>query len=57
MNEYAIVSLVALGGFLILALSALRGRQMDFKKVATLAGAWIVIFAVVAILASTLMAD
>lgn len=57
MNEYAIVSLVALGGFLILALSALRHRQMDFKKVATLAGAWIVIFAVVAILASTLMAE
>ncbi|WP_228243860.1 hypothetical protein [Porphyrobacter sp. GA68] len=56
MNEYAIVSLVALGGFLILALSALRARQMDFKRGAILAGAWIVIFAVVAILTSTLMA-
>lgn len=57
MNEYAIVSLIALAGFLILALSALRGRQIDFRKGAWLIGAWALIFAVVALAASALIGE
>lgn len=57
MNEYTIISLIALSGFLILALSALRGRQIDFRRGVWLVVVWVVIFAVVALVASALLGE
>ena len=44
MNEHVLVSLIALSGFLVLALSALRSRQLNFAGGAKLAAIWISIF-------------
>lgn len=55
MSEHAVVSVIALLGFLILALSALRGCQINFAKGAWLVAAWIIIFAVVGLATSALI--
>ena len=55
MNEHTLVSLIALSGFAILALSALRSRRLQPKKLLGLAGTWILIFLSVALLSSILL--
>ena len=47
MTEVAIVSIISLFGFLVLAVSALRGRRMGARRGVTMAIAWMAIFAVV----------
>lgn len=47
MNEYNIVSLIGLVGFLVLALSALAGHRFSWKKGVVMALAWAAIFAIV----------
>lgn len=55
MNEYAVISLIALGGFLILALYGLKGRGISLQAGAGMAALWVSIFAVVALLISLLL--
>ena len=47
MNEYQIVSLISLTGFLILIASGFRSHNVGWKKGLYMAGAWAGIFAVV----------
>ncbi len=47
MNEFQIVSLVSLLGFLILVASGFRARRVDRKRLLHMAGAWAGIFAIV----------
>lgn len=47
MNEYQIVSLVSLVGFLILVGSGFRAREVGWKRGFYMAGAWAGIFAIV----------
>lgn len=47
MNEVQIVSLVALVGWLILATSGLRARNIGIKRGIIMAGLWAGIFAIV----------
>lgn len=47
-----IVSIVAMSGWLILNLRALRSHQLGFEKTARYAAAWIAIFALVAFFAN-----
>lgn len=47
MNQYAVVQLISLLGFLILALSALNARRIGIKKGAAMALAWAAIFTLV----------
>lgn len=47
MNEYQIVSLVSLAGFLILVGSGFRTREVGWKRGFYMAGAWAGIFAIV----------
>ena len=47
MNEHNVVSLIAALGFLILAGSALIGRQMSWRSGIVMALGWAAIFAVV----------
>ena len=54
MNEYDGIRLVALVGWLVLALSAVAAVRMNWKQGARLALIWIVIFGGVAILFSYL---
>lgn len=49
MNPEVIVSLIALTGFLILALSGLKRRGISIRTGASLAVLWITIFTVVAL--------
>jgi hypothetical protein len=46
-NEHAIVSLIGLVGFLILAGSALAGHRLSWRKGVVMALAWAAIFLVV----------
>jgi len=48
MSEAALVSLVALVGWLILVSGALRARQLGARKIVTLALTWVAIFVAVA---------
>ena len=47
MNEYQIVSLISLTGFLILVASAFCSHDVNWKKGLYMAGAWAGIFAIV----------
>ncbi len=47
MNEFQIVSLISLLGFLILIGSGFRARRVGLKKTLYMAGAWAGIFAIV----------
>lgn len=47
MNEYQIVSLISLLGFLVLVGSGFRARDVGWKKGFYMAGAWAGIFAIV----------
>ncbi len=47
MNEYQVVSLISLLGFLILVGSAFGARDVSWKKGLYMAGAWAGIFAIV----------
>ena len=47
MNEYQVVSLVSLVGFLILVSAGFRSRGVEWRKGLFLAGAWAGIFAIV----------
>ncbi len=47
MNEHSIVSLVAMVGFLILAVSALAGHRLEWKRGLVMALGWAAIFAIV----------
>ncbi|MBY8334090.1 hypothetical protein [Qipengyuania pacifica] len=47
MNEYQIVSLISLTGFLILVAWSFRSRDVNWKKGLYMAGAWAGIFAIV----------
>jgi len=47
MNEYQIVSIISLVGFLILALGALRTHRLDLRRTLLMAGAWVAIFGIV----------
>ncbi|WP_338446091.1 hypothetical protein V5F89_13180 [Pelagerythrobacter marensis] len=50
MNEYDTVRLVALVGWLILALSAFASFRLDWKKSVRMVLIWVVIFGGVAVL-------
>ena len=52
MNEHNIVSIIALVGFLILAVSALAGHRLSWKRGAVMALAWAAIFAIVTLFIS-----
>lgn len=52
MNEFNIVSIISLVGFLILAVSALGSHQLSLKKGVTMALAWAAIFAIVVLFIS-----
>lgn len=52
MNEYEIVRIVSLIGFLILALSALAAHRLNFAKAVRMGLIWIAIFFAVALLFS-----
>lgn len=45
MNEHVIVALVALTGFLILAVSGIRSRRLSWKSAGIMAAGWLAIFA------------
>ena len=47
MNEYQIVSIISLLGFLILVLGAFRTHRVDLKRTLIMAGAWVAIFGIV----------
>ena len=47
MNEYQIVSVISLIGFLILALGALRTHRLDLRRTLMMAGMWVAIFGIV----------
>lgn len=47
MNEFQIVSLVSLVGFLILVASGFRAHRVDRKRMLYMAGSWAGIFAIV----------
>ena len=47
MNEYQIVSLISLLGFLILVASGFRSHNVEWKRGLYMAGAWAGIFAIV----------
>ncbi|UVI38885.1 hypothetical protein [Qipengyuania spongiae] len=47
MNEYSIVSIISLLGFLVLAVSALSAHRLSLKKGLVMALAWGAIFAMV----------
>ncbi|MXP28495.1 hypothetical protein GRI58_06630 [Porphyrobacter algicida] len=49
MNEFAIVRIISLVGFLVLAMSALNARRIGLRKGATMALAWAAIFVLVAL--------
>lgn len=49
MNEYQIVSLISLLGFLILVISGFRARRVDWRKGLFMAGMWAGIFAITAL--------
>lgn len=55
MNEISIVSIIALLGWLILALSAYRSHQVDASKTIRLVLIWGCIFTGIALLFSLLM--
>ena len=46
MNEFQIVSLISLIGFLILVVSGFRSHRVDLKRSFYMAGAWAGIFAI-----------
>ena len=46
MNEYHIVSIISLVGFLILAVGALRTHRLDLRRTLIMAGAWVAIFGI-----------
>ena len=50
MNQYGWVSLIAVVGWLILAVGALRARQVGARKLVTLTVVWLAIFVVIALL-------
>lgn len=52
MNEFEIVRIVSLVGFLILALSALAAHRLNFGKAVRMGLIWIAIFFAVALLFS-----
>lgn len=54
MNEFNIVSIISLLGFLILAVSALRAHQLSMKKGLVMALAWGAIFAIVILFISAI---
>lgn len=47
MNEYQVVSLISLLGFLVLVTAGFRLHNVDWKKGLYMAGAWAGIFAIV----------
>ena len=47
MNEYSIVSIISLLGFLVLAVSALSAHRLPLRKGLVMALAWGAIFAIV----------
>ena len=47
MNEYQIVSLISLVGFLILVTAGFRQHNVEWRKGLTMAGVWAGIFAIV----------
>ena len=49
MNEFEVVHLIGLLGFLILAASALAGHRLAWKRGVVMALAWFAIFAIVAL--------
>ena len=49
MNEYGWVSIVAMTGWLVLALGALRARQVGASKIIVMGLAWAAIFLLVAL--------
>ena len=52
MNEFDIVSIISLVGFLVLAFSALSAHQLSLKKGFVMALAWAAIFAIVVLFIS-----
>ena len=50
MNEYQIVSLISLTGFLILIAAGFANRDVSWRKGLFMAGAWAGIFAIVILL-------
>ena len=44
MNEFAVIRIISLIAFLVLALSALNARRIGLRKGATMALAWAAIF-------------
>lgn len=49
MNQYAWVSLIAVLGWLVLALGALRSHRIGARKAVTLTLTWLAIFVLVAL--------
>lgn len=47
MNDHQVVSLIALGGFLILVLGSFSAREIGLQRGLRLAGIWAGIFALV----------
>jgi fucose permease len=52
MNEYQIVSIISLVGFLILMVSGLASHKLSMKKGVTMALVWAAIFAIVVLFIS-----
>ena len=52
MNEYEVVRIVSLIGFLILATSALAAHKLDFAKAVRMGLIWLAIFFAVSLLFS-----
>ena len=48
MNEFGVVRIISLLGFLVLALSALNARRIGWRKGVTMALVWVAIFVGVA---------
>lgn len=57
MNEFQIVSLVALVAWLLLVVSGLRGRGLDWPKGLRLGFFWVGIFLVVTLFISVVQGD
>lgn len=52
MNQFDIVSIISLVGFLVLAVSALSAHRLSLKKGVVMALAWAAIFAIVVLFIS-----
>ena len=52
MNEFEVVHLIGLIGFLVLAVSALAGHRLSWKRGVVMALAWVAIFVIVTLFIS-----